>query len=53
MPLWSLQAAAQWLHLGKGTIVGMEQLVGEPIPQTGTQVSGADPLWGRVFFLSP
>jgi hypothetical protein len=25
-PLWPLLAAAQWLHLGKGTVMGMGQL---------------------------
>ena len=30
--LWPLFAAAQWLHIGKGTVVGMGQLVVEPIP---------------------
>jgi hypothetical protein len=34
-PLWPLLAAAQWLHLGKGTVVGMGQLVVEPIMQSG------------------
>ena len=34
-PLWPLLAAAQWLHLGKGTVVGMGQLVVEPIPHPG------------------
>lgn len=29
--LWPLLAAAQWLHLGKGTVVGMGQLVVGPI----------------------
>jgi hypothetical protein len=31
-PLWPLLAAAQWLHLGKGAVVGMGQLVVEAIP---------------------
>jgi hypothetical protein len=26
-PLWPLLAAVQWLHLGKGAVVGMGQLV--------------------------
>jgi len=29
--LWPLLAAAEWLHLGKGTIVGMGQLLVEPL----------------------
>jgi hypothetical protein len=29
--LWPLLAAAQWLHLGKGTVVGMGQIVLEPV----------------------
>lgn len=29
--LWPLFAAAQWLHLGKGTAVGMGQLLVEPL----------------------
>jgi len=31
-PLWPLLAAAQWLHLGKGVVVGMGQLVVEALP---------------------
>ena len=31
-PLWPLLAAAQWLHLGKGAVVGMGQLVVAPLP---------------------
>ncbi len=30
-PLWPLFAAAQWLHLGKGTVHGLGQLVVKPI----------------------
>lgn len=29
---WPLLAAAQWLHLGKGTALGLGQLVAEPSP---------------------
>jgi hypothetical protein len=29
-PLWPLLAAAQWLHVGKGAVVGMGQLVVDP-----------------------
>jgi hypothetical protein len=28
---WPLLAAAQWLHLGKGTVMGMGQLIVEPL----------------------
>ena len=31
-PLWPLLAAAQWLHLGKGAVVGMGQLAVAPLP---------------------
>jgi hypothetical protein len=30
-PLWPLLAATQWLHLGKGAVVGMGQLVVDPL----------------------
>jgi hypothetical protein len=30
-PLWPLLAAAQWLHLGKGTVVGLGQLLIRPL----------------------
>ncbi|MBI3090672.1 MAG: CRISPR system precrRNA processing endoribonuclease RAMP protein Cas6 [Candidatus Tectomicrobia bacterium] len=36
--LWPLLAAAQWLHLGKGAVVGLGQLVVEPLePAEGRQ----------------
>ena len=29
--LWPFLAAAQWLHLGKGTVMGLGQLIVEPL----------------------
>jgi hypothetical protein len=40
-PLSPLIAAAQWLHLGKGTVMGLGQL--RIIPLAGLLVSAASP----------
>ncbi len=33
-PLWPLLAALQWLHVGKGTNIGLGQVVVEPLPNS-------------------
>ena len=30
--VWPQLAAAQWLHLGKGTVMGLGQLIVQPLP---------------------
>ncbi len=41
--IWPLIAAAQWLHIGKGTTLGLGQLVILPLPDPSTSDTGEIP----------